>query len=262
MAITLASACSSPPRNGGACGESTSPELLANGFVYGFPEVVNLEPSGNPAAPDACSGTIVAPTVVLTAGSCVTSVKSWTIRSPYSGVRLSLASKGETKDFGDGKDNIHTLGLVYADTPMPLEVYPQLASAPYPDGTSMVDLVAPRLSLERVKPTGLHDATRLGVLLAYAADAPAANTDLGGPAEVEGGYTLLGVRAMHQGTRDIFVRADVARPWVADRIRAHGGTPTIAGDTTRPMETTKATDECGATGAGTWVTNPAHGPGN
>ena len=63
---------------------------------------------------------------------------------------------------------------------------------------------------------------------------------------------------MHQGTRDIFVRADVARPWVLDRIRAHGGTPTVAAENvTAPRTAVKATDACGATGAGTWESGPA-----
>jgi hypothetical protein len=257
--LALLAGCSSGPKITTACGAALEPETEAS--TYGFPEVVVLEPSGNPAAPDACSGTIVAPSVILTAGPCVDRVRTWKIRSPYGGALLSTASMGETQDFGDGSDNFHTLGLVYADTPMPLAVYPELASAPYPDGTSMVDLVAPRLSSERVKATGLHDATRLGVVLAYAADAPAKDTDLGGPAEVEGGYTLLGVRAMRKGSRDFFVRADVARPWVRARIQAHGGVPTLTStspntDAARTMML--ASDPCGSTGGGTWESTQAH----
>src|SRR5579883_1493464 len=84
-----------------------------------------------------CSGSVIAPGVVLTAGHCVDGFDSWKITVPYAtGGKVNVnASSGTTYDWMENgaetvNPNHHDIGLIFVDTPVHLSGYPQLAQSP------------------------------------------------------------------------------------------------------------------------------------
>src|SRR4051812_42649143 len=90
-----------------------------------------------------CSGSVIAPKVVLSAGHCVYQVDSWDITAPYGGGSAS-ATSGATYDWADESGSVnpdmHDVGLIFLDTPIVLDSYPTLASSPLSDGTNIVNI--------------------------------------------------------------------------------------------------------------------------
>src|SRR6266478_6397750 len=97
--------------------------------AYAEGALVNMSKNGQVVA--ACSGSVVAPSVVLTAGHCVAGFTGWTVRAPFAQNQSANASSGETFDWKDnGSENVdpnaHDIGLVYLATPINLASYPAL----------------------------------------------------------------------------------------------------------------------------------------
>lgn len=85
-----------------------------------------------------CSGTLLAPKVVLTAGHCQ-GAGPYTITAPHAGGQVATGSHDQSFFDGDPKTS-HDLLLVFLDTPITIDTYPTLASALPPSGTVVVDI--------------------------------------------------------------------------------------------------------------------------
>src|SRR3981081_2926095 len=79
-------ACSAPPGQG----TQERPEATAAAIINGSKEsadeeaeLVDMYQGGQPFA--ACYASVIAPTVVLTAGHCVDNITSWKVTTPYAG---------------------------------------------------------------------------------------------------------------------------------------------------------------------------------
>ncbi len=85
-----------------------------------------------------CSGTLIAPKVVLTAGHCQ-GAGPYTITAPHAGNQVATGSHDQSFFDGDPKTS-HDLLLVFLDTPITLDTYPTLTSELPPNGTVVVDI--------------------------------------------------------------------------------------------------------------------------
>jgi Trypsin len=127
-------------------GESAPPSSSSDDIVgattsAGFPEVVLVDMDLAAGGQAICSGTVVAPRVVLTAGHCVEGVARWRVTAPNAGGQTASSSRGIT-DYVSivvGKPNFDAIdvGLLVLDSPISLPFYPTLASSPVPDGTKV-----------------------------------------------------------------------------------------------------------------------------
>src|SRR5262245_60799908 len=88
-----------------ALGEATS-AIIGGSPASDYQEaaLVNMLRGGKRAA--ACSGSIIAPNVVLTAGHCVHGFDGWEIVAPFANNQTAMASKAVTKDWTTDKETV------------------------------------------------------------------------------------------------------------------------------------------------------------
>lgn len=200
-----------------------------------YPESVLVEASRQGVSDAACSGAVVAPQVVLTAGHCVDPFTGWSVQAPFV-LQSSSASRGETFDWksdGSGKTDpsLHDVGLVYLDRPITLPRYPSLAQGPIADGSSVVNIG--RVDGSGVSSAALFVSRSLTVAKAavigypydYVGAQAIAPGDSGGPVEVPGTtpHLLVAVGSGVGGGREVLARTDLLARWLGERIAAHGG---------------------------------------
>jgi hypothetical protein len=266
--------------------------IVASSTASDYPESVLVDMAQQGVFNGACSGVVVAPKVVLTAGHCVDLYTGWLVEAPFV-LESSNASKAETFDWksdGSGKTdpNLHDIGLVYLDRPITLPRYPALAQSPVADGSQIVNI-------GRVDGAGLSSselfvskslAVKKAASIGYPYDYVGAQNiepgDSGGPVEVPGTtpHLLVAVNSGVGEGIEVLARTDLLASWISERIAAHGGagpeplaasapTPTAAcaANETEPNDFTapNALDGsvCGSLGAGDrqdWYTWSLDGP--
>ena len=137
LAVTAMPACSSA----GADTPETASEAIRHGSkAFGYPEAVTISFQVGTQG-YVCSGAVVAPYVVLTAGHCVRDAQNITVTAPFAKNQVATG-RGDFLDYADNPDrpgNItaatHDVGLIYLDTPIVLESYPGLSQAQPDEGT-------------------------------------------------------------------------------------------------------------------------------
>jgi V8-like Glu-specific endopeptidase len=106
-----------------------------------FPEAVLIE-SPVPGGRALCSGAVIAPRVVLTAGHCVEGHTSWQVTAPNAGGQSASSSRGITNYVSvvPGKVNFNALdvAVLVLDAPIGLPFYPSVVSSPVPSGTALL----------------------------------------------------------------------------------------------------------------------------
>lgn len=84
-----------------------------------------------------CSGTLLSPTVVLTAGHC--KAPSYTVTAPNAGGQVVTAAHDRSFYDGDPKTS-HDALIVFLDAPITIATYPTLSSSAVTAGTSVVEI--------------------------------------------------------------------------------------------------------------------------
>ncbi|MEO7112495.1 MAG: trypsin-like serine protease [Polyangiaceae bacterium] len=205
-----------------------------------FPEAIVLTAGG--FVP--CSGVLLSPTTVLTAGHCSlgpTVTPSFDVLAPNA---LDSSGKPQTahgsRDWSPYTNDVKTssdVRLVFLDTPITIDHYATIASAKVAPGTKVVDVgralngtitqndyVSPEVTIN-------GDASSLGLPLNYQATPDISEDgDSGGPIELEdGSHTIVALvdtdtveQSITETTPiDMFVRLDLVR----DRILAELADP-------------------------------------
>ncbi len=241
MLISGAVACAAPTETSTsqeeeAVGEKVSQPIVNGASASAFAEAALVN------GPDFyCSGAVIAPRVVLTAGHCVVGTSSWTVKAPYASNQTAHGSSSWTSYVSSGEFvNPKTLdvAVIILDTPITMSSYPTLASAAVASGTKAVNVG--RIRNGQVSTTQLYVGAQValsagssqGFPLSYAAADIIESGDSGGPVYVGSGAsrTLVAVNS-GGGGGEILARVDLAYAKIQSIIAANGGS---GGGTTPP----------------------------
>jgi hypothetical protein len=198
-----------------------------------YPEAVLI----NMLAPQQsyCSGSLIAPRVVITAGHCVVSFSSFEVIAPYANNQSSYSSQGATFDYADTGQNVnpnqHDVGVIILDTPIDIPEYLIVPAQPVAFGTNALNIGRidnGQLSMSSLfvsQPLPMNDATSIGYPFDYVSNEIIEPGDSGGPVVLEGPAprTVIAVNSGGGQGEEILARTDLVYAWLQDQIANAGG---------------------------------------
>lgn len=195
--------------------------------------LIDMSQSGRVVS--ACSGALIAPRVVLTAGHCVGGFDGFTVRLPYASNQAATAEGAAVFDYVNDSDfvnpNQHDVGLIFLSKALTVPAFPKLAEAAVADGTRLVNVgriqndVLSRTDLFVGAEVTASSGARFGFPYSYVTSEIIQSGDSGGPVFVVGQSPHL-IAAVNsgggQGTQ-VLARVDLVSSWIRQQVQAHGG---------------------------------------
>jgi Trypsin len=233
VAVLFAILCIAlPPFVEADTGTGTTGQPIVGGTpLTGYPEAVLVQSFDAQNGGSACSGALVAPRVVLTAGHCVDGFGSFQVVAPYS-QSAPVMGIGSTFDYkGNGEvinPNEHDVGIVLLAAPINLASYPTVSSTPAPGGTQVTAIG--RVRDGQVSSTELFmgsevpvsDGSGAGFGFDYLSSPVTEMGDSGGPVVQSGTHLIVAVVSGGNGNQDLLARVDLVRDWIIQQIASSG----------------------------------------
>jgi len=225
VALLFVAACSNPAPEDGA--ESATGSIVGGRRATSFEEVALVDTSSF-----LCSGAVIAPHLVLTAGHCVHGASSWTVTTPYAGGQRARATRRWTAyvDAGDSVDpDSNDVAVLFLDTPIVLAQYPTLARSAVPSGTKATNVGrihdgrASSSDLFVGRPVTLRPGSASGWRFAYVSDEIIEEGDSGGPVyTADAAHQLVAVNSGGGDGSQLLARVDLAFDRIRGFIEADG----------------------------------------
>jgi hypothetical protein len=224
-------ACSGSGPGGGR----QSDDIVGGTSAADYPEAVLVDLYKSKSLYAMCSGSLIAPSVVLTAGHCVHGISSWVVTAPAASGQKANGIRAETYDWNATGEAVnpdeHDIGLVFLDQPIELSTYPKLAAEPLASNKTVYNIGRiqdGKLSMTELfvsKTVKVKSAASSGYPFDYVATETIEPGDSGGP-DVEPGpapHTIVAVNSGAGGGTEVLARVDLVRDWILGRVAAAGG---------------------------------------
>lgn len=202
----------------------------------GYPEAALIDFGSNGQISYACSGTLIAPRVVLTAGHCIEGT-DWYVTLPFAGNQKSHG-KGVLFDYKVGSQYVdpssHDVGLIILDNALSINAWPTVATAKVPNGTKAQNIG--RINNGTFSNTALYiggnvtlsDATSQGFPYDYITNEIIQSGDSGGPVVLSGSHTIVAVNSGAGGGTEVLARVDLVIDWIKQTVAQNGGGGTFS----------------------------------
>lgn len=213
-------------------------DIIGGTSAQAYPSAVLVDLKKNGASVGVCSGAMISPHVVLTAGHCVHGYDGWKVTAPFAGGQSKSSKKGATYDWtSDGEfvdASQHDVGLVFLDGPISLASYPKLAEQRVAWGTKVqnigrIDNGQTSFSKLFIGPeVAVQNGAQVGYPLSYRSKETIQSGDSGGPVVLPGPapHTIVAVNSGSGGGIQVLARVDLVFGWIQDAIEAHEGSVT------------------------------------
>lgn len=221
--------------------ENQDQAIIGGKPALGYPEAALVNMLYGNQVSSICSGAVIAPKVVLTAGHCVVGgFTGWEVVAPFANGQKAYAQKATTYDYKDTSGyvnpNQHDVGLVLLKTPITLDKYPEVSSKPVANGALLQNIG--RIQNGQASWSQLFIGPQIvaqagsgyGYPFAYVTTMKIQPGDSGGLVVGADSHTIYAVNSGAGGGTQILARVDQVYSWIDQQVQANGGWGPSGGD--------------------------------
>jgi V8-like Glu-specific endopeptidase len=220
-----------------ACGPATDSDTEVTGVTFepiiggtvatAYPEAAYLNIDTTATGGYACSGALVAPQVILTAGHCVDGHSRWEV---HVGNAVQVSTSSAVYDWNEKgattvNPNHHDIGLVFLSAPIKLATYPTLSKTKVADNTKVLNVGRVLNGVVQAgayqAPATITAADKIGYPFDYMSPVVIQPGDSGGPVFLNGTHTIVAVNSGAGGSTQVLARVDLLADWLAAQIASH-----------------------------------------
>lgn len=225
--------------------------IIGGQTATAYPESVLIDMAENGQLTSICSGALIAPRVVLTAGHCVYGYDGFLVEAPFVGESAQATSAAILDWDADGQyvdPTRHDVALILLDRDISLDSYPTIATQRLAWGSHVRNVgriddgQASWSSLFIGAPVAVQDGRNAGFPLDYVTAEKIQSGDSGGPVFAAGTHQIVAVNSGSGGGTQVLARVDLVATWIQETMAAWDGGDG-GGETAAPVE--EPEDPCG-----------------